>query len=269
MTQPFFCISYFDGDLSWVESLCGKDYVIYAKGILDDNAPKNVIMIPNIGYNIYSYLTFIIDNYETLPELTVFCKNNVFDRHVSKSLFKNLCTRKTFTPIEEPSRWKKIAFPASVISSDGGYLELNNSWYANKYDRRYFHSFDSYYNFVFKDTRRPDYLRFAPGANYLVPRDHILLRSKNFYINLREFVAHSQYSCESHFVERSLISIWSSNLQESPSMSKIISFENLEELSRNCFSKISHERNFSGKIKRKAMIYLTSFCNSIFSSRDH
>lgn len=197
--NPFFCISYFDGDLSWVEQICANNYLIYSKGPVPANAPKETVELPNVGYNIYSYLTYIIDHYDSLPDVIVFCKNNVFDRHVSRELFESVCSRKVFTPIEEPFRWDRIAFPASVICSDAGYLELNNSWYVTEYVRRYFQNFDAFYGFVFKSARRPDYLRFAPGANYVVPRDHVLLRSRNFYINLREFVAYSQYSCESHF----------------------------------------------------------------------
>lgn len=264
MVRPFFCISYFDGDLSWVEQICGSNYVIYAKGALPANAPQDTVELPNIGYNIYSYLTYIIDHYDSLPEVIVFCKNNVFDRHVSRELFESVCARKVFTPIEEPRRWDRIAFPASVISSDGGYLELNNSWYITEYDRRYFHNFDAYYSFVFDAARRPDYLRFAPGANYVVPRDNILLRSRNFYINLREFVAHSQYSCESHFVERSLIAIWSSSLKESTAMTQVLSKEGLDELMRGCAKCVLQEIRTGDRIRRGAMIRMSALARSLF-----
>ncbi len=264
MVSPFFCISYFDGDLSWVEQICAKNYLIYAKGPLPADAPHDTIELPNVGYNIYSYLTYIIDHYDSLPEVIVFCKNNVFDRHVSRELFESLCLRKVFTPIEEPKRWDRIAFPASVISSDGGYLELNNSWYITEYDRRYFHNFDAYYGFVFEAASRPDYLRFAPGANYIVPRDHILLRSKNFYINMREFVAHSQYSCESHFVERSLIAIWSSSLKESMAMSRVLSEKELDELALVCTKFASQEKSTSNRIRRGAMNRMSALARFLF-----
>lgn len=264
MTEPFFCISYFDGDLSWIESICGGNYVVYAKGPLPADSPQNTIEIPNVGYNIYSYLTYIIDQYDSLPERVVFCKNNVFDRHVSREVFVSACAKKIFTPIEEPDRWDRIAFPASVISSDGGYLELNNNWYVTGYDRRYFQNFDAYYDFVFEDARRPDYLRFAPGANYVVPREHILLRSRNFYINMREFVVHSQYSCESHFVERSLIAIWSSALKESAAMSKVIPKEGLDGLARDCVMCLSHEKSLADRVRRGAVNRIGALAHALW-----
>lgn len=264
MTGSFFCISYFDGDLSWVERICGSNYVIYAKGPLPANAPKNTVELPNVGYNIYSYLTYIIDHYDSLPKLIVFCKNNVFERHVSREVFESACEREIFTPIEEPDRWDRIAFPASVISNDGGFLELNNNWYVTGYDRRFFQNFDAYYEFVFEAARRPHYLRFAPGANYVVPRKHVLNRSRNFYINLREFVAHSQYSCESHFIERSLVAIWSSALKESASMSEALTREDLERLAFNCAKSISEEKSLSDRIRRGAMIRMSALARSLF-----
>lgn len=262
--SPFFCISYFDGDLSWVEQTCANNYLIYVKGTVPADAPPDTIELPNVGYNIYSYLTYIIDHYDSLPEVIVFCKNNVFERHVSREVFESVCSRKVFTPIEEPLRWDRIAFPASVISSDGGFLELNNSWYVTEYDRRFFHNFDVFYNFVFKSARRPDYLRFAPGANYVVPRDHVLLRSKNFYINLKNFVAHSQYSCESHFVERSLIAIWSSTLRESTAMSKVLSQEDLDDLAVGCAKFVSQEKIIGDRIRRGMSNRLSALARSLF-----
>lgn len=261
---PFFCISYYDGDLSWVEQICANNYLIYVKGSVPADAPQETIELPNVGYNIYSYLTYIIDHYDSLPELIVFCKNNVFERHVSREVFESVCSRKVFTPIEEPLRWDRIAFPASVISSDGGFLELNNSWYVTEYERCYFHNFDAYYGFVFQTARRPDYLRFAPGANYVVPREHVLLRSRNFYINLRKFVAHSQYSCESHFVERSLIAIWSSSLKESTAMSKVLSEDELKELARCCAKRVLQENSIGDRIRRGAMNRMSSLARFFF-----
>lgn len=264
MVKPFFCISYFDGDISWVESICDSNYVIYAKGPLPANAPENIIQIPNVGYNIYSYLNYIIDHYESLPKLVVFCKNNVFERHVSRKSFEAMCVRQVFTPIEEPGRWDRISFPASVVSSDGGFLELNNSWYVSRYDRRYFHNFDSYFSFIFDAGRRPDYLRFAPGANYLVPREYILLRSKNFYLNLRNFVSHAQFSCESHYVERSLIALWSSALTESKQMSEVLTDDELNALAQNCSNCVSKESRVVLRFRRGAMNFISSLSRTLF-----
>lgn len=225
----FFCISFYEGNLDWIRRLTNDRHIVYCKGKTNSLEASNLnwVKLPNVGYNIHSYLTYIIDNYKNLPDVVVFCKNNVFDRHVSFDVFESCISRNVFTPIEDSSSWNSLGFPVSVISSDGGFLELNNNWFSRKFSCKHFNSFNDFFKFIFKTDLVPSYLRFAPGANYVVPRDNILLRSKNFYTNLRSFIEHSQYSVESHYVERSLFAIWNSTLKESDMMSKLIKNKSL------------------------------------------
>lgn len=263
MSKPFFCISYFEGDISLLMKYCEDNYVVYSKGKIPNELSRNIIFVPNVGYNIYSYFTYIIDNYEKLPEIILFCKNNVIGRHVSREKFESLYERKIFTPIEEPRSWLNVSFPSSVISSDEGFLEINNNWYAANYVRKYFSKFDDFYKFIFDNPITPNYLRFAPGANYLVRRENVLIRTKNFYINMRNFVSHSQYSCESHFVERSLYSIWASNLKESPNMSQIIKYEEIQKLEKKCKDSIERESPKIERIRRGIYNRIVSLCHKM------
>lgn len=248
--KPFYCISHYDGDVSWLNSLAPTDYIIYSKGQSIGDEFKNVIHLDNVGYNIYSYLTYIIEHYECLPEKIIFCKNNIMQRHVSKSIFEEQCLRDEFTPLEDPSFWDRLTFPASFILNDGGYVELNNNWYADKYERKYFSSFNKFYQFIFQAEQVPVYLRFAPGANYVVPKVCILKRSKNFYINLRRFVSHSQFSCESHYIERSLVSIWHSEIPGSTFMQSVLDEPSLAQLTNQCQKESSVHLSYLAKYKR-------------------
>ena len=63
----------------------------------------NIVKSSINGYNIYDYLTYIIDHYDDLPNIIVFCKGNTFPRHVSEEKFRQLVKLKCFTPIED---WK-------------------------------------------------------------------------------------------------------------------------------------------------------------------
>ena len=80
----------------------------------------------------------------------------------------------------------------------------------------------------------PKFIKFAPGANYIVPKENILIRTKEFYTNLLLFVSHSQFSCESHFIERILNDLWNSNIESSPHMNKILSTKEVSMLKRKC-----------------------------------
>ena len=74
LNKPFFCISYYEGDLSWVRKICKNNYIIYNKSGKDLPKKFKVINVPNVGYNIYSYLKFIVDNYNCLPDFIFFVK---------------------------------------------------------------------------------------------------------------------------------------------------------------------------------------------------
>lgn len=231
-SKNFFCISFYEGDLSWVPTITDGHYHIYAKKKIDELGIdlEKISMLENVGYNIYAYLKYIVDNYDKMPDIVVFCKNNVFPRHVSRQTFERLALRKVFTAIEEPARWNN-RYPYSMLSCDNGFLEINNSWYTKYQPRKYFYSFDDLHSFIFRDSCRPRYLRFAPGANYVVPKQNIFLRSRNFYCNLMKFCEHHQFSGESHMIERALFAIWSSTAEESVAMSELITDDALAQMS--------------------------------------
>ena len=262
----YWCISYYDGDLTWLNDFSNGNYHVYLKDVQvpDGVDIDKITTIENVGYNIYAYMKFIVDNYNNLPELTVFCKNNTFPRHVSKEVFADLVNRKVFTCIEDPSMWK-LKYPDTMLSSDNGFMELNTSWYTDHHPTKYFSNFNEFYRFAFDHDRLPRYLRFAPGGNYVVPKEHILLRSKSFYQNLMNFVAHHQLSGESHIIERALYIIWNSTIQESTKMSRLLNDKDLSELEKNCLNNISLIRKIKVKTYAIFVYMIDLFTGKLFN----
>lgn len=71
-------VARYNENLNWLKPV-PWDYIVYNKG--EDNLPKwvkNEIKLPNIGREAHTYLTFIIDNYDNLPDYTVFLQGNPF-----------------------------------------------------------------------------------------------------------------------------------------------------------------------------------------------
>jgi len=236
----FFCISNFNNNLDWVKDY--PNHIIYDKTWSND-IPAKDIMYPfeavnlrdkypdyNIvnssinGYSIYDFMTYIIDYYDDLPNVVVFCKGNTFPRHVSEEKFNQLVNLKCFAPIEDwrahdqnqPSLISGIA----MWSSDGGFMELNNSWYLRHPDLpiKYFATYNDFIQYCFIEPVVPKFLRFPPGGNFVVPKGHILKYDKAFYKNLRFFVEHAQLSGEGHLLERALYTIWTCNFEVSENM---------------------------------------------------
>lgn len=255
-SNHFFCISHYDGDLSWVRYIKKNNYIIYNKSNkkLEDNFCSKEIN--NFGYNLYSYLLFICDNYENLPDTIVFCKDNVFKRHIKEEIFIELLKNKIFTSLEDINHLENSSL-INIVLSDHGFVEINNSWYKNYFPRKYFSDFNNFFNFIFKSNFNPQYIKFTPGANFILTKENILLRSKEFYKNLIKFLEHSNLSCESHFLERSLATIWNSNVQSSEIMNKNLSKYQLCYLANKCNSEVKKESYILIKI-RKNLLYLFS-----------
>ncbi len=241
--KNFICISSFNDDLSWFKEF-DYPHIIYdkcCKGIKKtkyfphDLPPSNLFNrypMLNIkngevgGYNINEYLSYIIENYDNLPENIVFIKGNIIYRHVSLSFLKSVLDNKCFTSIEEWNKsysLKHNFFNKSFfISSDGGWTEINNNWYLNKgkHPNKFFNNYCTFMNFIFESYINPHYIRFCPGANFIVPKFHILKYDLVFYKNLKYIINYSQLSGESHILERALLSIWNSNYKVSEVMKK-------------------------------------------------
>lgn len=183
-------VSHYQSDYSWVKQYTDS-FIVYHKDRV------------NVGYNISTILSFIIDNYDHLPDVTIFVKDNLLERHITKGEFDQVVNNTTFTPLLTKNH--KVYEPICRYV-DGVYEELNNSWYFNEHPYKYFKSYEEFTELVGIPSAK--YLRFAPGGNYIVPKENILKHPKSFYKILLEFVSWSQINAESHAIERALYTIF-------------------------------------------------------------
>lgn len=258
----FLVISNYHNEINWVAEYT-QNYIIYDQSIGKIDYPPNldlkkIIKSKHLGHNIRDYCTFIIDNYDSLPKCTIFATGNIFPRHVSQKCFNRLMNNRYFTPIEDLKRYKP-RWPTCFFSSDGGYCEINNSWYFKcGHPIKYFNSYNDFLKFCFKDPVIPRYIRFAPGANYIVPRENILKLPKIFYQNLKKFVSYKQSDIpvESYIIERAFHTLWNCNFELNDKMLKSID-ENF---------KIKPIPNFKTslikKIKRKIVYYVIRYLDN-------
>ena len=79
------------------------------------------------------------------------------------------------------------------------YHEINTRWYLIPHPARKANEL-----FDLLDLNDKDYLAFAPGSNYILPKENILKYSKEFYIKLRNYLKWSVYPGEAQIMERGL-----------------------------------------------------------------
>lgn len=184
-----FIISHYKDNYDWVKEYTDS-FIVYHKDR------------KNVGYNIYTIMSFIVDNYENLPNTCIFIKDNILERHITRGEFEVALLKSGFTPLLTQNHKTD-----GVINfyKDGLYYEKNNYWYLHHYGHR-----DGVENLIdLLGIRDKDYLGFAPGANYIVPKENILKHTKDFYQTLLDAVSYTQLPGEAHLIERSLYHIWS------------------------------------------------------------
>jgi hypothetical protein len=238
MTSKHLVISCHNNDLEYLFKLTdsrknfSKDNIfIYNKGEQDLKEYQDKAQIrrlENTGYSITSFCTHILENYNNLPDILILIKGNVVPRHVSHNYFERIFDNNYFTAIEE---WEyhdqnqlSLQNGYAMISADGGWMEVNNSWYLNhpEHPTKYFRSYNEFVSFCFKNPVHPKYVRFAPGGCYIVPKFNILKYDKIFYKNIKTIVEHHTLSGETHLIERFMYTMWMCNYEVADTMKELI-----------------------------------------------
>jgi hypothetical protein len=209
--ESFFVISRFNEDVSWIKEYT-DNYIIFNKGEELGEEYKS-INFPNYGGNQHDIFNFIYENYESLPDIMVFVQGDPFD-HCKKESFDNLIKNKTFTALEDHKDHPDG--PICQKDVDGGYREVNNSWYISATNNGHnltcrYGNYDDFMNSVFSDYRGQCYVKFAPGSQYIVEKDQILKYSRAFWRCLRESLPKTigiNGGTEAHVIERSMTTIF-------------------------------------------------------------
>lgn len=218
---------------SWVDRL-SDNYLIYDRYHRFEEGEK-IKHQKNVGQNVYDMFHFIVENYENLPENTLFCRaclmnqkdtgspryddngNIISNGNCTEDFFMNVCNNKTFTEIQDfTSEPWRINGNDNKIGPDDSYLELNTSWYFGKHPGKFYSNINDFFRDMYVNPQIPEYLRFAPGANYIIPREYILKYSKKFYERILDILGWDVIVGEAHMIERAIYTIFNNNFEVNP-----------------------------------------------------
>lgn len=212
-----YVISRYNHDLSWLSDYT-TDYVLY------DRSPESLagaIVVPNLGSDLLDKFTYIIDNYDNLPNVAVYTKANLF-KYITKREFDFIKDNTTFTPILTDAHAEVVCDagmpePGKPFSfyKDGMYYELNWPAYLKNNpakDQPTPVTMDWYLSHPLVKLLKIDkldYLPFAPGSNYILPKANILQHPKELYEQLRSYLDWDIYPGEAMIIERGLFTLFS------------------------------------------------------------
>ena len=190
---------------SWIKDY-DFDYLIYDrsdnKDYLKDFPQDRIVYIENKGTDIYDKFTYIVDNYENLPKIVLLSKSNIF-KYITKEEFDKVKDNKTFTPLLTQNH--KTYLPVCYYEN-GMYYERNDMWYLNSHpceNKMIPHELQEILG-----ISQMEYLPFAPGSNYIIPKENLMKHTKEFYQKLRSYLEWDRYPGEAQIMERGLYTLF-------------------------------------------------------------
>lgn len=201
-----YVVSRYNHEYDWLKEYT-DDVVMYDRS---DDYPlvPNSIAVPNIGSDIYDKFSYIIDNYDNLPEVAVYTKCNLF-KYITKEEFDEVKNNKTFTPLLTKNHkvYDDDQGPVCFYDKDGMFNEVQNYWYLYPHPARYAPIFIK----MFKMNERL-YNAFAPGSNYILTSSDIKRHPKELYEFLRSLLDWDIYPGDAQLAERCLYYLWGTDM---------------------------------------------------------
>ncbi len=154
------------GWLSQVNSIPNECIFVYDKCEKSSNATNKSFLLENIGREAHTYIVHIINNYDNLSDINIFCQGNPFDhcRHMINFLNNEL-------PVLSDAKFKWLC--NSLFDSD----QFGKPHHHISTDiREFFHAIGL--------TLSTEKFKFGPGAQFLVSKELIMKRPLSFYENI-------------------------------------------------------------------------------------
>jgi hypothetical protein len=195
-------VARYNESIQWLDPI--KDACVIVNKGESLNIP-NEICIPNVGRESDSYLWYIINNYDNLPDVVVFTQANISDHrgcgndHTYMLSMRDEALKygkSSYTTTWTPTNNQTDALAPNWNGIYSGFLPLNcykngtfilfNDWFEKHVGVSYPIPFHLYIN-----------------ALFAVKKELILRHPLQYYIDLKASGDHSINTIESHFFERS------------------------------------------------------------------
>jgi hypothetical protein len=200
-------VARYSEDVRWTHMFPNK--VIYNKGDIQ-TIPEELLpcvkQLPNVGREAHTYIHYIIENYDNLPDVVIFTQGN-FSEHMSLPEFLKLA----LTPKDGVSQnlTETLTWPKYRSSYDFRLTEWKASLTSTRNDEDYGQWYERVFKKVFPDEQTKIYL----AAIFSVGSDIIRKYPKEFYEQLMESsdLTLSSSPESAHFMERTWSKMFTTN----------------------------------------------------------
>lgn len=162
----------------------------------------------NIGDVDYDKLSYLIENYDNLPEVFLWSKSNLF-KFVDEPTFAEKLERAQFAPLFKTDHKTYSDKYGVVCRFHGGmYEERADSWFFNNPQlSTKFTSWNEWCHYIHIPVT--EFIPFPPGGSYILTRDRVQRYSRDFYEKMRDTLPYAMHPAEAHACERSYYLLWS------------------------------------------------------------
>ena len=161
----------------------------------------------NVGDVDHDKLSYLIDNYDSLPEVFLWAKSNLF-KFVDKNYFNDVISLGKFTPLLKFDH-KTYSDQWGVVCRYSGniYEERADSWFFNNPAlSSKFSNWEEWTNYL--ALPKTHFIPFAPGGNYILTRERVHRYARDFYVKMRNTLPYAMHPAEAHACERTYYLLW-------------------------------------------------------------
>lgn len=158
--------SHFREDVSWLDD-SGFPYLVVSKG---EKVPqvRNFVTIPNRGSEFGSYVWYILNDWECLPDRVAFIHGHSDAYHQQRTILEAIM-------LHENSEFAGLNGDLSVAMHR---FDTRHPWLGDR--------FSEMWNFMGLDSVRPapSVAATQPGTQFVVSREFLKARGRNFWANI-------------------------------------------------------------------------------------
>jgi hypothetical protein len=179
-------VSRYNEDISWTKDL--SNVCIINKGNDQVITEHEVMNYDNVGREGHTYYKYIVDNYDSLDEYFVFLQGYPFDH--SPNIMHNLEVVKNYLLEHKESfcYLSENVIPTNLAGDPHfreGYLPMKEVYY-----------------YLFNEKKTNLDIMFGAGAQFMVSRELIMRRPKEFYQKIVDLLGYHSNPVEGHVIER-------------------------------------------------------------------